>query len=108
MITESAYRSGAVSPAGAGGLTQLMPATAADLGVSDRFDTTENLRGGAAYPTSSEEAQALLRLLDLTIGAEEGAIYPRELDVALQAIAAHSKPATRTAEFARLTALTRR
>ena len=60
------------------------------------------------YPTSSEEAQALLRLLDLTIGAEEGAIYPRELDVALQAIAAHSKPATRTAEFARLTALTRR
>ena len=49
VITESAYRSGAVSPAGAGGLTQLMPATAAELGVSDRFDTTENLRGGAAY-----------------------------------------------------------
>ncbi|GAA0196524.1 hypothetical protein QOZ96_001810 [Brevundimonas nasdae] len=45
----SAYRVDAVSPAGAGGLTQLMPGTAADLAVRDRFDPIENLNGGADY-----------------------------------------------------------
>lgn len=49
VIVESAYRVGAVSPAGAGGLTQLMPGTAADLGVLDRFDVDQNLSGGADY-----------------------------------------------------------
>lgn len=49
VITESAYRFDALSPAGAGGLTQLMPGTAADLGVGDRFDVVQNLRGGADY-----------------------------------------------------------
>ncbi|NWE53211.1 Membrane-bound lytic murein transglycosylase F precursor [Brevundimonas diminuta] len=49
VMTESAYRSNAVSPAGAAGLTQLMPATARELGVEDRFDPVENLRGGADY-----------------------------------------------------------
>lgn len=46
---ESAGRADAVSSAGAAGLTQLMPGTAADLGVKDRFDPAENLMGGAAY-----------------------------------------------------------
>ncbi|MFN7110108.1 MAG: lytic transglycosylase domain-containing protein [Brevundimonas sp.] len=49
VIQESAYDAGAVSSAGAAGLTQLMPATARELGVSDRFDPVENLNGGAAY-----------------------------------------------------------
>ncbi|MDI1328273.1 MAG: lytic transglycosylase domain-containing protein [Brevundimonas sp.] len=49
VIVESAYRVDAVSSAGAGGLTQLMPGTAADLGVRDRFDVEQNLSGGAAY-----------------------------------------------------------
>jgi len=49
VLTESAYRPNAVSPAGAAGLTQLMPATARELGVEDRFDPVENLRGGAEY-----------------------------------------------------------
>lgn len=49
VLTESAYRPDAVSPAGAAGLTQLMPATAQELGVADRFDPAENLRGGADY-----------------------------------------------------------
>ena len=49
VIVESAYRVDAVSPAGAGGLTQLMPGTAADLAVRDRFDPIENLNGGADY-----------------------------------------------------------
>ena len=49
VLIESAYRPDAVSPAGAAGLTQLMPATARELGVEDRFDPVENLRGGADY-----------------------------------------------------------
>lgn len=49
VLTESAYRPNAVSPVGAGGLTQLMPATALELGVRNRFDPIENLRGGADY-----------------------------------------------------------
>ncbi len=49
VLIESAYRPDAVSPAGAAGLTQLMPATARELGVENRFDPVENLRGGADY-----------------------------------------------------------
>jgi soluble lytic murein transglycosylase-like protein len=49
VVTESAYRADARSPVGAGGLTQLMPATALELGVRNRFDPVENLRGGADY-----------------------------------------------------------
>jgi soluble lytic murein transglycosylase-like protein len=39
----------AVSRAGARGLMQLMPSTAADLGVHDSFAPDQNVRGGAAY-----------------------------------------------------------
>lgn len=49
VVVESAYRPDACSPAGACGLTQLMPGTARDLGIHDRFDPVENLRGGADY-----------------------------------------------------------
>ena len=47
--TESNYRVRAVSPAGAKGLMQLMPATARELGVTDPFDIDQNIRGGAQY-----------------------------------------------------------
>lgn len=49
IIVESAYDPSAVSPAGAAGLTQLMPGTARELGVTNRFDIKANLRGGARY-----------------------------------------------------------
>jgi soluble lytic murein transglycosylase-like protein len=39
----------ALSRAGAAGLMQLMPSTASDLGVNDRFEPTQNVRGGSAY-----------------------------------------------------------
>ena len=45
---ESGFRHQAVSSAGAVGVMQLMPATAAELGV-DRFDLSQNINGGAAY-----------------------------------------------------------
>jgi soluble lytic murein transglycosylase-like protein len=46
---ESNYQVRALSPAGAQGLMQLMPATAKELGVTDPFDIDQNIRGGAQY-----------------------------------------------------------
>lgn len=46
---ESGFRTEAVSPKGARGLMQLMPATAAGLGVTDAFDAHQNLDGGARH-----------------------------------------------------------
>ena len=45
---ESRYNQRAVSRAGAGGIMQLMPGTARDLGVDAR-DAAGNIRGGTAY-----------------------------------------------------------
>jgi soluble lytic murein transglycosylase-like protein len=46
---ESNFEPAAVSRAGARGLMQLMPATAAELGVEDAFDAEQNLQGGTRY-----------------------------------------------------------
>ena len=46
---ESAFQPRAVSPKGARGLTQLMPATAREMGVTDVLDPVQNLDGGARY-----------------------------------------------------------
>lgn len=52
---ESAFRPCAVSPKGAQGLMQLMPATARELGVTDPFDPQQSVDGGV---------RLLKRLLD--------------------------------------------
>ena len=55
VTVESGYNARAVSPKGALGLMQLMPATARQLRVRDAFDPEQNVRGGVRW---------LSRLLD--------------------------------------------
>ena len=62
---ESDFQPRAVSPKGARGLMQLMPGTAAELGVKDPFDVEANIAGGTAY---------LSRLLDRNQGNLELAL----------------------------------
>lgn len=62
VAVESSYQARAISPVGARGLTQLMPATARELGVADRFDPVANLAGGADYL-----ARQLLRFGDVRL-----------------------------------------
>ena len=64
---ESCFDQHAISRVGAHGLMQLMPATAAELGVTDRFDPAQNIRGGVTY---------LAQMLDR---------FDRDLDLALAA-----------------------
>lgn len=49
ITAESAFNPLAVSRTGAVGLMQLMPATAARFGVTDRTDPEQNILGGAKY-----------------------------------------------------------
>lgn len=49
IATESSFNVRAVSPVGAQGLGQLMPATARDMGISDPFDPQQNIFATARY-----------------------------------------------------------
>lgn len=64
---ESGYNANAVSSAGAQGVMQLMPATAAALGVEDAFDARSNIMGGAKY--LAQKLQQYHGDIDLTLAA---------------------------------------
>ena len=49
IAVESGFRPAAKSPKGAKGPMQLMPATAEEMGVTDRRDISQNIHGGAKY-----------------------------------------------------------
>jgi soluble lytic murein transglycosylase-like protein len=49
IATESGFNPKAVSPKGARGLMQLMPSTAAQLGVKNSFDPEQNIQGGIKH-----------------------------------------------------------
>jgi soluble lytic murein transglycosylase-like protein len=49
ISVESGYNASALSPKGALGLMQLMPATAGRFGVRDRSDPGQNVTGGTRY-----------------------------------------------------------
>jgi hypothetical protein len=74
VLQESRYRPVAVSPAGAGGLTQLMPRTAIDLGVVDRFDPASNIEGGARYLRSMLDHYRSVPLALAAYNAGRGAV----------------------------------
>jgi soluble lytic murein transglycosylase-like protein len=46
---ESNYNANAVSPKGARGIMQLIPATARRFGVTNTFDARDNIQGGVRY-----------------------------------------------------------
>lgn len=64
---ESGYNADAVSSAGAQGVMQLMPATAAALGVDNAFDARSNIMGGAKY--LAQKLQQYNGDIDLTLAA---------------------------------------
>jgi hypothetical protein len=49
MGQESSYKTRALSPKGASGLMQLMPATARRMGVTNIYDPRQNIEGGVKY-----------------------------------------------------------
>ncbi|MFN8575223.1 MAG: lytic transglycosylase domain-containing protein [Candidatus Sericytochromatia bacterium] len=49
IARESSFRANAVSSAGAVGLGQLMPGTAKDMGVEDRYNPEQNIMGTVKY-----------------------------------------------------------
>lgn len=73
ILTESGYNARAVSPKQAYGFTQLMPGTAADLGV-DRYDPVQNLHGGARYLRTQLDRFGMIHLALAAYNAGPGRV----------------------------------
>ena len=71
---ESNYNPYAVSPKGAQGLMQLMPATARRFGVKNSFDPKQNIEGGVRYLKFLNETFKDERLAVAAYNAGEGAV----------------------------------
>ena len=71
---ESAYNIRARSRVGAVGLTQLMPRTAIEMGVTDRFDPARSIEGGAKYLGHMIERFATVPLALAAYNAGPGAV----------------------------------
>jgi soluble lytic murein transglycosylase-like protein len=72
---ESAFRPNATSHAGAQGLMQLIPSTAARFGVADAYDPKQNIAGGVQYLAwLMKRFNSDLTLVAASYNAGEGAV----------------------------------
>jgi soluble lytic murein transglycosylase-like protein len=77
---ESGWKACVVSPKGAVGLMQLMPTTAARLGVRNRCDIAQNVSGGVRYLSwLIRKFHGDLRLVTAAFYAGEGVVEKRGL-----------------------------
>lgn len=89
MQVESAGKPKAVSEKGAAGLMQLMPGTAKELGVEDRFDPAQNIEGGSRY---LQQMINKYKKTDLALAAYNWG--PSNIDKAIRKVKAEGKRVT--------------
>jgi soluble lytic murein transglycosylase-like protein len=93
VTAESDFDPQTVSQAGAMGLMQLMPETAADMGVKDAFDPVQNIEGGTRYLSlmlerfGGDESKALAAYNWGPSNVERGGRLPSETRTYLKRVA---------------------